>query len=118
MADGHVNKCKDCNKRDVIENRKSKVDYYREYDRVRGNRQSADNTRRYREENPKKYSAHCRVGSAIKTGRLVPAPCEVCGSTEVHGHHTDYDKPLDVMWLCSEHHVAWHAEHGEGANAH
>lgn len=118
MSDGYVNKCKECNKSDVTANRKAKVEYYREYDRQRGNRQDLSDLHRYREENPKKYAAHVRVGNAIRDGILVPKPCEVCGGLKVHGHHTDYDKPLDVMWLCSEHHVAWHKEHGEGANAH
>ena len=35
MADGHVNKCKECNKTDVTENRLKKIDYFREYDKER-----------------------------------------------------------------------------------
>ena len=35
MADGRVNKCKECNKKDVRENRAAKVDYYRGYDAMR-----------------------------------------------------------------------------------
>ena len=37
MADGTVNKCKECNKKDVIENRLDKKDYYDVYDRNRPN---------------------------------------------------------------------------------
>jgi len=50
------------------------------------------------------------VGNAIRDGRLNRGPCEVCGSREsVEGHHEDYSKPLDVRWLCREHHKALHA---------
>jgi ribosomal protein S27AE len=36
-------------------------------------------------------------------------PCEVCGATEnVHAHHDDYSKPLEVRWLCSRHHAEHH----------
>lgn len=46
----------------------------------------------------------------VKRGRVKKQPCEVCGSTErVHGHHHDYSKPLDVRWLCKEHHHEEHA---------
>jgi hypothetical protein len=40
---------------------------------------------------------------------LVKEPCLVCGTnTRVHAHHDDYTKPLDVMWLCPEHHSDRH----------
>ncbi|MEA0049763.1 hypothetical protein [Escherichia coli] len=69
--------------------------------------------------NIKKHNAHIEVYKAIRSGVLSPGPCEVCGRSErVHAHHCDYDKPLDVMWLCPICHRAWHNEHGEGANAH
>jgi hypothetical protein len=32
MLDGHVNKCKDCNKKDVRENYSKNREYYRDYD--------------------------------------------------------------------------------------
>lgn len=39
-------------------------------------------------------------------------PCEVCGSTHrIHRHHPDYDKPLEVMFLCPKHHQIWHSKY-------
>lgn len=118
MADGHVNKCKECNKLDVRKNRKDKIEYYRAYDIERGNRQTLEDLQRYREDNPKKYVAHRAVGNAIRKGLITPKPCEICGSAETHGHHDDYDFPLEVRWLCPPHHFEWHKLNGEGANAH
>lgn len=77
-----------------------------------------ETTRKYRERNPKKRKAHVKVGNAVRDGKLIPQPCEICQSLEVHGHHCDYDKPYEVLWLCSEHHIAWHTKNGEGLNAH
>lgn len=120
MADGHVNKCKDCYKADVHKNRIDKIEYYREYDRVRGNRQGVEYTRNYRNEFPMKYAAHCLVSRAVNDGRIEKTrECQCCGiySERIHGHHDDYAKPLIVRWLCPACHMAWHAENGEGANA-
>lgn len=39
---------------------------------------------------------------------MLPLPCAVCGNPEVQGHHTDYNEPLDVMWLCRKHHRLVH----------
>lgn len=52
-----------------------------------------------------------KVRQAIKVGKLIPAPCEWCGAEKVEAHHCDYNKPLDVMWLCKKCHVKWHKEH-------
>lgn len=67
---------------------------------------------------PKKYKAHNSVNNAIRDGRLVKYDlCEECGSDfHVEGHHDDYDKPLDVRWLCAACHKQWHADHGEALN--
>jgi hypothetical protein len=41
---------------------------------------------------------------AVKVGRLVKQPCEVCGDEKVEIHHSDYFDPLNVRWLCFVHH--------------
>ena len=32
----------------------------------------------------------------------------VCGNPVSEAHHRDYEKPLEVVWLCPEHHRIWH----------
>jgi len=118
MKGGRVNKCKECNKRDVRENRASRIEYYRRYDRERGSRKGSEYTAEYRERFPNKYRSHGIVARAIRAGNLVRQPCEVCGyDKNIHAHHDDYAMPLNVRWLCPIHHREWHDEHGEGDNA-
>lgn len=116
MADGRVNKCKECNKKDVRENRDARIDYYRDYDRARGPRHDNEYLKNYRKMNPIKNRARSLVNYAKKLGHLTVMPCEVCGETKhVMAHHCDYAKPLDVMWLCGAHHSEWH-KHNEPIN--
>lgn len=118
MADGHLNKCKECNKKDVRENRKKNIDYYRDYDKSRGNRQGYQYVKEYRKRFPKKYRAHQLVKYAINAGNLVSEPCEQCGrQSDTHAHHDDYSKPLNIRWLCPPCHKQWHMENGEAKNA-
>jgi ribosomal protein S27AE len=117
MKDGRLNKCKDCTRKDAKENRGKNIDYYRAYDRARGNRQSPEYNKEYRKRFPLKYKAHVVTGNAVRDGKLVKQPCEVCGASDlVAAHHDDYAKPLEVRWLCYPHHAQWHAENGEGKN--
>lgn len=117
MADGHLNKCKDCAKKDVKERRKANP-HVREYDRKRGNRQSGEYFKRYRKRYPKKYHAHTWVNNAVRDGRIYkPDKCENCSSNfAIEGHHDDYNKPEEVRWLCSLCHSRWHRENGEALN--
>lgn len=41
-----------------------------------------------------------------------PQPCERCGAERADRHHDDYDKPLDIRWLCRTCHIQHHAELG------
>lgn len=52
-----------------------------------------------------------KARAAIRSGALVRQACEVCGDGRTQAHHDDYSKPLDVRWLCHEHHREWHAMH-------
>jgi hypothetical protein len=137
MADGHVNKCKECNKHDVRSNRSDKIAYYRAYDRTRGDRPDRVEAReiysktdaaklsrnksrkKWVENNAIKYAASLMVNNAVRDGRLEKKYlCEICGcGGRIHGHHDDYAKPLDVRWLCPSCHAEWHKINGEGANA-
>jgi len=45
----------------------------------------------------------------IKRGKIEKQPCIQCGEINVEGHHWDYSKPLDVIWLCKTHHNEVHA---------
>ena len=117
MKDGHVNKCKECNKNDVAIHRKDNIDKIRAYDRARGCRSSDTYLSEYRAKYPNKYRAHGMVNNAIKAKRLFKEPCEECGvENKVHAHHDDYLKPLNIRWLCAAHHHQWHAKHGEALN--
>ena len=62
------------------------------------------------EANRERFLARWKVNRALAKGRLVRQPCEVCGALRVHAHHDDYSKPLDVRWLCRQHHDEHHAQ--------
>lgn len=57
-----------------------------------------------------------RTGYAIKKGKLIRQPCEVCGDLKSEAHHDDYSKPLIVRWLCKDHHEEWHTNHPDSPN--
>ncbi len=68
--------------------------------------------RRYKESefHRLKIAAQSLTSKAIRKGTLIKEPCEVCGKLKVDAHHDDYEKPLDVRWLCRSHHREHHED--------
>lgn len=126
MKDGRVNKCIECNKKDVIQNRLDKADYYRSYDKYRASKPHRVMARKlYRETDegkeavkrahqkwkeiyPDRRNAINKLNNAVRDKKIVKQPCFVCGCEKVEAHHFDYSRPLDVTWLCNYHHREVH----------
>jgi hypothetical protein len=91
----------------------------------------AENSKDWRERNPEqmaanrvlhrdKENARKVLARAVARGDIVrPERCEDCGGegqayedgrSPIQGHHEDYDKPLEVAWLCRRCHGARHRE--------
>jgi Zn finger protein HypA/HybF involved in hydrogenase expression len=137
MKDGHVNKCKECNKSDVSANYRKNIDHYKAYEKSRANlphrvkaRKDYSNSeagleagkiarKAWVERNAIKKGASTMVRNAVRNGKLIrPSHCSdcECEHNRLHGHHDDYSKPLDVRWLCPTCHKQWHKINGAGLN--
>lgn len=109
--DGLQSSCKVC--RDIAQRKARSTEVGKAKDiRYRTSEKGKESTRRnianWRNNNPKFVIAHNSVRNAIRDGKLFPKACEVCGASSVQAHHDDYNKPLDVRWLCIKHQAEWH----------
>jgi len=68
-----------------------------------------EQTRKWRAEHPRAYKAQTAVGNAIRDRKLQRGVCQLCANPKAQAHHKDYDRPLDVVWLCSRCHLRIHA---------
>lgn len=107
MKDGHLGKCKECCKMDEKLRRIENPEKLAAYEKTRSGRVSnrvhaAEWNKRY----PERYRAHYQLTNAVRDGRIKkPINCEICGYIGIiHGHHRDYSKPFDVVWLCAKCH--------------
>lgn len=55
-----------------------------------------------------KQAARRMVRTAVSAGRLIQMCCAICGVSRTEAHHYDYAMPLDVLWLCPQHHANVH----------
>lgn len=117
MADGHLNKCKVCTKRDVSRSYAEARPARAAYERKRAQNPERKAAQRehmaaHRARYPQRWAARVAVSNALRDGRLVRGACSVPGCTaRAQAHHADYSKPLDVKWVCFKHHRE--QEHGQ-----
>lgn len=110
-------RCKECVKRWRKSEKERKM--ARSYDKKRSkdpNRIAyvTSNTKRYRKENPEKWDAHKIVNNYFRTHKEEkPNTCSKCGFIwkwrwQIELHHEDYNKPREVIPLCSLCHKWYH----------
>lgn len=70
-------------------------------------------TKEYEKHNREKISAQRKVRKAVLSGKLIrPSHCQICNiEAKVHGHHEDYNRPFDVIWMCSKCHLYHHQKY-------
>ena len=61
---------------------------------------------------PERVRANARAYANVyqRRGKLEKWPCQECADPDSQKHHDDYGKPLQVAWVCKEHHAAIHAD--------
>ena len=114
MGDGHLNKCKECAKKDVADRYINKFDQVSAYVKNRFKTthrkiKILEYQRKRRARYPEKNRARKAVHIALRSGRIIKQPCK-CGSINVQAHHADYSKPLDVEWMCFSCHRVHHGQ--------
>ncbi len=60
-----------------------------------------------------KKDIHAYTNAAARLGIIIKTPCEICSKPKTEAHHDDYNKPMDVRWLCRKHHNEHHRVNGE-----
>lgn len=96
--------------------RRDHLESVREYDRQRSRTDSRRaavqlSVKKWAKQNPEKIIAQRKFNNAIKAGAITRSKqCRKCGTTgiTIDGHHSDYEKPLSVIWVCRPCHSAIH----------
>tara|TARA_R100000808_G_C2020349_1_gene68822 strand:+ start:106 stop:462 length:357 start_codon:yes stop_codon:yes gene_type:complete len=114
MADGHLNICKVCVKQRIRAYRVIEGEKVREQDRIKYQKRRAAGRIKPRTTDPHKKKATTAVNNSIRDGNLVrPDTCELCHQaiSRIEAHHDDYDRPLQVRWLCAICHRRLHSKY-------
>lgn len=110
MPDGTVNKCKECNKKDVSLNYRKNIVHYAKYEKFRGHHSGPPkNTKEYR----RKQNIRQQTRRGILSGKIQEKNyCERCNAKDVkiEIHHLDYELPLNFKFVCRPCHMWFHGK--------
>ena len=95
-------RCKDCTRKD-----------YRKWYTKNGRNRAINYQEKIIEwaiKHPKELKAKYLVNQAIKKGKIIkPKLCFICNlEKRLCGHHQNYNKPLEVIWMCFSCHKLEH----------
>ena len=129
MKDGLLSFCIECVKSRVKVHRDANLEQIKQYDRLRGRtekrkqkvkeygkrnaRKLAKYSYKWRKQNLMKARAHVKVARAVRKGILNKQCCEICFNEKVEAHHPNYNEPLNVVWLCRQHHAELHRKYND-----
>jgi hypothetical protein len=106
-----LSRCKDCIKKWRRSERERKIARIRDNKRSKTTKRIQYNTiktKEYRLKNPLKYKAHSLISNYYKNNDR-PNECSICNSNDnIELHHEDYNKPNEVIPLCSLCHSKYH----------
>lgn len=93
-------KIKECNERF----NKNNPNYFKNW--IKNNVEKASAIfRRYREKNQERIKSQRIANKAYPIKQI----CSITGCNNLgERHHIDYDKPLEILWLCRKHHREFH----------
>lgn len=67
-------------------------------------------------EEKKKKICRTYAGRYVRKGKIVKQSCSKCGNPNSEMHHENYDKRLEVIWLCRGCHVDLHTQRNRLSN--
>jgi hypothetical protein len=112
--DGLQTSCKDCKKKLAkvyyMNNRDKHIESRKKYyNSEKGKITALRNYNKMRLKFPEKTRARRILNKEIDKGNLFKRnSCEICHNSPTHGHHEDYNKPLEIIWLCQRCHYLLH----------
>jgi len=109
--------CRICNQSKVLEQFARNAQYSSGYDTrcltcraewqrdyhltERGKQQHSVASKTLNTKHPERQRAYYQVNQALKNGTITKLPCSRCQSLNSRAIQTDYNRPLEVIWLCS-----------------
>lgn len=105
--------CKECTRKNsqsgYFKNRTYRLKQVEEYHKTdKGRNVLKKSVKKWIDKNPEKSFCHQAVLIAKRKGLIKESKCQFCGEDKVVAHHEDYTKPLEVTWLCRQHHKDLH----------
>ncbi len=64
--------------------------------------------RKWRTRHKKESNVHNMIWRKVKAGKILKKHCVICRNKIAEAHHQDYNKPLEIIWLCASCHKKLH----------